>query len=98
MTDRAGWVDPLARARHRRWAGRVVLALWLLSWVAFGIVLAVSGNPNLVSAIAVVICLLFAISFLLESSARRIEIRELTELVARNDLSAARSRGVPRVR
>jgi hypothetical protein len=98
MADRADRVDPLSRARLLRLAGRVALALWLLCWVAFGIALVVSGGSDLISAIAVVICLLFAISFLLESSARRIEIRELAELDARNDLSATRSRGVPRVR
>jgi hypothetical protein len=98
MAARANGIDPLARARVLRLASRAALALWLLSWVAFGIVLSVSGSPDLVSAIAVVICLLFAISFLFESSARRIESRELAELLARSDLSAARSRGVPRVR
>jgi hypothetical protein len=94
----ASGIDRLVRARRYRLAGRVALALWMAAWVAFAIVVATDGSSDLVSALAVLICLLFAISFVLEARARRLEVLELVALAARDDLSASRSRGLPRVR
>jgi hypothetical protein len=90
--------DPLARARRLRLASRVALALWMCGWVAFAVVVATSGSPDAVSALAVVICVLFAAGFVLEWRARRLEVRELAAMAARDDLSASRSRRLPRVR
>jgi hypothetical protein len=90
--------DPLARARRLRYASRVALAFWLAAWIAFAIVVSTSGSADAVSALAVVICLLFGLSFALEARARRIELHAISALLARDDVVAARSRGVPRVR
>jgi hypothetical protein len=91
-------MDRLARARRLRLAGRVALGLWMIAWAAFAIVVATNGDSDVVSALAVLICLLFAASFILEARARRLEIVELVAAAARDDLSATRSRGLPRVR
>jgi hypothetical protein len=90
--------DPLVRARRLRLGSRVCLCLWLAGWVAFAIVVGTSPGSDAVSALAVVICVLFALGFVLEARARRLELRELTAVLARDDLVAARSRGIPRVR
>ncbi len=98
MAGSGAGTDPLVLAGRLRLAGRVVLGLWMAGWVAFAIVVSTSGSADTVSALAVVICLLFGVSFALEARARRLEIRQISALVARDDVVAARSRGVPRVR
>jgi hypothetical protein len=70
----------------------------MAGWVAFAILVGTSSSADSVSAIAVLICLLFGLSFIFEALARRLEARELAAMMARDDLVAARSRGVPRVR
>jgi hypothetical protein len=90
--------DPLVIARHLRIAGRVNLGLWVTAWAAFAIAVAIRAASDVISALAVLICLFFAASFGLEATARRLELREIRAIIARNDLSAARSRGIPRVR
>jgi uncharacterized membrane protein len=87
--------DTLARARRFRRAGRVALALWMIGWVLFAIVVATNGNSDLVSALAVLICLMFAVSFVLEARARRLEA---AASVLRDELIASRSRRTSRVR
>jgi cation transport ATPase len=98
MAGRIVRFDGFARARYLRLAGNVALGLWALSWVVFGVLVGIHGKSELVSALAAVICILFGISFLLQAAARRLAMRELAELMARDDLSATRSRGLPRVR
>jgi hypothetical protein len=98
MAGSGAGTDPLVRAGRLRLASRVCLGLWLAGWVAFAIMVGTSGSTDSVSALAVVICLLFALGFVLEARARRLEVRELAAMMARDDLVAARSRGVPRVR
>lgn len=91
-------IDGFTRARYLRQASNVVLVLWALTWVLFAVLVGVRADNDLVSAVAVLICVLFGIGFALQASARRIAWRELSQLVAREDLSASRSRGRQRVR
>jgi len=91
-------IDGFARARYLRGASHVALVLWAVAWVLFAVLVGTHASNDLVSAVAVLICLLFGISFALQSGARRVAFRELSELVAREDLSATRSRGRARVR
>jgi hypothetical protein len=91
-------IDRLGSARRLRLVGRVALGCWMAAWLAFAIVVGTGGDADLVSALAVLICILFALSFVLEARARRLELRELVAAQARDDLSATRSRGLPRVR
>jgi hypothetical protein len=98
MVGRIARFDGLARARYLRLAGNVTLGLWALSWIVFGVLVGTHAASDLDSALAAVICILFAISFLLQAAARRLALRQLAELMARDDLSASRSRGLPRVR
>jgi hypothetical protein len=79
-------------------ASHVTLVLWAIGWLVFAVLVGIRARTDLVSAVAALICILFAISFAFQVAARRVAWRELTELVAREDLSATRSRGVPRVR
>ena len=97
MADASDKPNRLALARRLHLAGRVALALWLTSWVAFGVALDVAHDERLVSALAVVICALFGIGFAFEAGARRLEARAFARLLDRSDLVAARSRGIPRV-
>ena len=98
MAGRLARIDGFARARYLRRASFVTLVLWAIAWLVFGVLVGVRADNDLISAVAVVICVLFATSVALQSSARRIAWRELSELVAREDLSASRSRGPARVR
>lgn len=86
------------RARRFRIAGRVGLGLWVAGWAAFAVAVAVRAASDVISALAVLICLLFAASFGFEAAAKRLELRAIREILARDDLSASRSRGTPRVR
>jgi hypothetical protein len=98
MADVREKLDQFRAARRLRVMGRIALGLWMTGWLAFAVVVGMGGRADLVSALAVIICALFGLSVLLESRARRLEIRALVTLTARDDLSAARSRGLPRVR
>jgi CHASE2 domain-containing sensor protein len=98
MAGRIARVDAFRRARYLRGASHVAAALWLLGWVVFGILVGTRAATDLVSAVAVVICTLFAASFGLNAAARRLAWRELTAIAARDDLVASRSRGRTRVR
>jgi hypothetical protein len=98
MAGRRARIDGFARARYLRRAGHVALGLWVIGWVVFAVLVGTRADNDLISAVAVLICVLFAISFALHVAARRVAWRELTEVVAREDLSASRSRGRLRVR
>ena len=98
MARRLARIDGFARARYLRRASHVALGLWVIGWVVFAVLIGTRADNDLISAIAVLICVLFAISFALQVGARRVAWRELTELVAREDLSASRSRGRQRAR
>ena len=91
-------MDGFTRARYLRRASFVTLVLWAIAWLGFAVLVGVRADNDLVSAVAVLICVLFAISVALQSGARRVAWRELSELVAREDLSASRSRGRARLR
>ena len=91
-------VEPLRRARQLRLCGRAALILWAASWIAVGIVVASGGDSDMISGLAVIICLLFALTICFEGLAWRIERRELVAWLARTDLIATRSRGLRRVR
>ena len=84
--------------RSKLLASHVALVMWALSWVSFAVLVGTRADNDLVSAVAVLICVLFGTSFALQTGARRVAWRELRELVAREDLSATRSRGRARVR
>jgi phosphate/sulfate permease len=90
--------DGFARARHLRVAGQVAFVLWIICWLAFATLIGFTPSSTLVSAVASLICLLFAASFGLQVASRRLAWRELRELIAREDLSSTRSRGPSRVR
>jgi cation transport ATPase len=90
--------DGFARARYLRWAGNAILALWIAGWIAFAILVGIRAATELVSAVAALICILFAIGFGLHAASRRIALRQIRELLERDDLSASRSRGRSRVR
>lgn len=98
MAGRVGRFDGFAVARYLRIAGHVTLVLWVLGWIVFAVLVGIRAAADLVSAVAAMICILFAISFAFQAASRRLAWRELAELVAREDLSASRSRGTPRVR
>jgi hypothetical protein len=98
MADARENLNQFRTTRRLRLVGRVALGLWMSGWLAFAVVVGTGGRTDLLSALAVVICALFGLSVLCESRARRLEIRALVALTARDDLSAARSRGLPRVR
>jgi small-conductance mechanosensitive channel len=98
MAGRVVRFDGFARARYLRIAGHVTLVLWLVGWLMFAVLVSMRAAADLVSAVAAMICILFAISFGFQVASRRVAWRELTELLAREDLSASRSRGTPRVR
>jgi hypothetical protein len=98
MLGRISRVDGFARARRLRGAGHVATALWLVGWVVFGILVGTRAANDLVSAVAVFICVLFATSFGFNVAARRVAWREITIVAARDDLVASRSRGRMRIR
>jgi Kef-type K+ transport system membrane component KefB len=98
MTSRIARFDGFARARYLRIAGHVAFGLWIIGWLVFAVLIGIRASASLVSAVAALICILFAVSFGLQVASRRLAWRELTRLVARDDLSATRSRGLPRVR
>jgi Mn2+/Fe2+ NRAMP family transporter len=98
MTSRIARFDGFARARYLRVAGQLTLGLWIIGWLVFAVLIGIRASASLVSAVAALICILFAVSFGLQVASRRLAWRELTRLVARDDLSATRSCGLPRVR
>ena len=98
MTDASRSSNQLAWARRLGIASRISLALWLTAWVAFGIALDAGRDDDLVSALAVVICVLFGLGFAFEAGARRLRARAFASLLDRADLVATGSRGIPRVR
>jgi small-conductance mechanosensitive channel len=98
MAGRFSTVDGFTRARYLRGAGYVATTLWLVGWVAFGILVGIRAATDLVSAVAVLICVLFATSFGLNVAARRLVWREITARAERDDLVASRSRGRKRLR
>jgi hypothetical protein len=98
MAGRIARFDGFARARYLRGAGHVATALWLAGWLVFAILVGVRASADVVSAVAALICLIFAASFGLHVAARRVALRELRAMIARDDLVASRSRGRSRVR
>jgi cation transport ATPase len=98
MASRIARLDAFARARNLRVAGHVAFVLWVIGWLVFAVLVGMRAAAELVSAVAAMICILFAISFAFQVASRRVAWRELTELIAREDLSASRSRGRPRIR
>jgi Mn2+/Fe2+ NRAMP family transporter len=98
MASRIARFDGFARARYLRVAGQLTFGLWIIGWLVFAVLIGIRASASLVSAAAALICILFAVSFGLQVASRRLAWRELTRLVARDDLSATRSRGLPRVR
>ncbi|MDQ1545785.1 MAG: hypothetical protein QOH69_689 [Actinomycetota bacterium] len=98
MAGRIARFDGFALARCLRIAGHVTLGLWVFGWLVFAVLVGMRAASNLVSAAAALICILFAISFAFQVASRRVAWRELTALLAREDLSASRSRGRTRVR
>jgi hypothetical protein len=98
MAPRIRAIDGFTRARYLRGASNVTTGLWLLGWVAFGILVGVRAANDLISAVAVMICVFFATSFGLQVAARRVAWREINAMVQRDDLIASRSRGRSRVR
>jgi Mn2+/Fe2+ NRAMP family transporter len=98
MAGRIVRVDGFALARNLRIAGHVTFVLWLAGWLVFAILVGTRARTDLVSAVAALICIMFAISFAFQVASRRVALRELTALIAREDLSASRSRGRMRVR
>jgi hypothetical protein len=98
MPRRFAPIDGFTRARYLRNASHVTTGLWVLGWIAFGILVAIRAANDLISAVAVLICVFFATSFGLQVAARRVAWREINAVVARDDLVASRSRGRTRVR
>ena len=98
MTSRVPQLDGFTRARYLRRASHVTTGLWLIGWITFGILVGIRAANDLVSAVAVLICVFFATSFGLQVAARRLAWREMTAVIARDDLVASRSRGRTRVR
>jgi hypothetical protein len=98
MGRRIARFDGFARARYLRVGGQVAFCLWIIGWVAFAVLVGFRASATLVSAVAALICILFAVSFGLQVASRRLAWRELQEMIARDDLSATRSRGPTRVR
>jgi hypothetical protein len=98
MPRRIASVDGFARARLLRIAGQVVFGFWVAGWLVFAVLVGAGAGTTLVSAVAALICILFAVSFGLQVASRRLAWRELRELIAREDLSSTRSRGLSRVR
>jgi hypothetical protein len=98
MTRRIARFDGFARARYLRVAGQVAFILWIICWLAFATLMGFRASATLISAVAALICILFAASFGLQVASRRLAWRELRELIAREDLSSTRSRGPSRVR
>jgi Mn2+/Fe2+ NRAMP family transporter len=98
MTSRIARFDGFARARYLRVAGQLTFGLWILGWLVFAVLIGIRASASLVSAVAALICILFTVSFVLQAASRRLAWRELRELIAREDLSSTRSRGLSRVR
>ena len=98
MGARIARFDGFARARYLRIAARVAFVLWIIGWLAFATLMGFRAGTTLISAAAALICILFATSFGLQVASRRVAWRELRELIAREDLSSTRSRGLSRVR
>jgi hypothetical protein len=98
MAGRIFTIDGFTRARYLRGAGHVATGLWLIGWVVFGILVGTRAATDLISAVAVFICMLFATSFGLNVAARRLVWREITARALRDDLVASRSRGRTRLR
>jgi len=98
MAGRIARFDGFALARNLRIAGHAMFALWIIGWLVFAILVGMRAQTDLVSAVAALICILFAISFAFQVASRRVAWRELTALLAREDTSASRSRGRTRVR
>jgi membrane protein YdbS with pleckstrin-like domain len=98
MARRFPQLDGFTRARYLRGASHVTTGLWLVGWVTFGILVGVRAANDLISAIAVFICVLFAASFALQVASRRVAWREIRATMQRDDLVASRSRGRTRIR
>jgi hypothetical protein len=98
MAGRIARVDAFRCARYLRGASHIATVLWLVGWVVFGILVGTRAANDLLSAVAVFICVLFATSFGLNVAARRLAWRALTARAARDDLIASRSRGRTLVR
>jgi hypothetical protein len=92
MTSRLAGVGTFLRARRILVAARVLLGLWIAGWLAFVALVSVRASTELLSALGAVICILFAGSFALEITARRMAWRALTTQTQRDDLVASRSR------
>ena len=98
MAGRFARLDGFARARYLRGAGHVATALWVFGWLVFAVLIAIRAGADLVSAVAVLICLAFTAGFGLQVAAHRVALRELRTMIARDDLVASRSRGRTRIR
>jgi hypothetical protein len=78
-------------------AGRICIALWVASWIGYAILFAVGARPSLRDSVGVIACVMFGLALLLNIVGDRKAWREIRERAAREDLSAARSRGDSRV-
>jgi hypothetical protein len=73
------------------------MALWIAAWIGYGILFAVRANGSLRDSVGVIACVLFGLALAFHVVADRKAWRELREQAAREDVSAARSRGDSRV-
>jgi hypothetical protein len=89
MSERAD----LFRSSRLFRAGRVCLVLWVAAWIGYIILYSVRANGSLRDSVGVMACVLFGIALLLNVIGDRKAWREIRERAARDDLTAARSRG-----
>lgn len=92
MNDEGSWAPLLPRARRLRIAATIALWAWIATVLAFIAFVGFQAGGRLLAALGALASILFATSFTLYAAASRRETRAMAELVARDDLRAARSR------
>ena len=85
-------MNQMPRARKLRLVATTALWLWIATLLAFLAFVAFQASGRVLAALGAVASILFATSFSFYAAASRRETREMAELVARDDLRAARSR------
>jgi cobalamin biosynthesis protein CobD/CbiB len=92
MTQQTPVPPVFPRAKRLRFAGTVLLVLWIVTIVTFVVAVTAHANDRMLAALGGLASVLFAGCFGLQAVASRREWRELTEQVQRDDLRASRSR------
>ena len=97
MTTRPVGLGRVFRPHRLLVAARIAFALWIASWIVYGVLTMVHASAELLFGIGAIICTLFATGFGLRVVAARMIMRELRTSTTVDELIASRSRRAPRV-